>query len=244
MWWSGFLARVTSVPIRYEYAKGGTVSIPANDKRKEKFLKVNPYNPAGCGIKKIRDPKRTAYTPQVEYAGLPKFTRTPPGFGFINRAWKSRLKLAGTYDEAWIKHQHPLPPHDFDPYYNQAAHPELIMDGYLKGGSRIELLHLLEGEAVQSFEIPDLKLVTRVQMHTGEIFKEMNLDTILIDINGEEGAEPGVFLSWRALVPRPLEAEATDIMLVPEKNTTEDHHGIGWHRGQVMLMLLSGIGVR
>ncbi len=217
MWWPGFLAKVTSVPIRYEQAKGGTVTIPANEKHQEKFLKVNPYNPAGCGIKKIRDPQWTVYTPQVKYRGLSKFTRVPPGFGFINRAWKSRLKFAGTYDEAWVEHQHPLPPHDFDVRYNQAAHPELVMDGYLKGGSRIELLHLLEGEAVYSFEVPDMRLMTRVQMHTGEIFKEMNLDTIIIDIDGEEGSEPGVFISWRALIPRPLEPDAVDIMMIPEK---------------------------
>jgi len=225
VWWSGFLARVNVVPIRYEYAKGGTVSIPAKNKRKEKFLKVNRYNPAGCGIKKIRDPKRTAYTPQILYRGLPKFTRIPPGFGFINRAWKSRVKLAGTYDKKWIKNQHPLPPHDFDPFYNQAAHPELIMDGYLKGGSRIELVHLLEGAKKQHFRLPEMRVFTRVKMYTGEILKEMNIDTVLIDIDGEEGKEPGVYISWRASVPRPLEAEATDIMIVPEKNTTEVKDG-------------------
>lgn len=225
VWWTGMRHRAERVPVRYERAKGGTVSIPARGKRKEKFLKVDPYNPAGCGIKKIRDPKWTVSVPQITYAGLPKWTRVPPGFGFVNRAWKSRSKLAGTYDEAWVERQHPLPPHDFDVRHNQAAHPELVMEGYLQGGSRVELLHLLEGEPLQWFEVPDLELIARVRMHTGDICRKMNLDTVLVDIDGEGGAEPGVFVSWRALLPRPLEPDAAEVMMVTRQEEEEVKHG-------------------
>lgn len=220
IWSPSFRSKATQVPIRYEKAYGGCIMIPAKDDHHEdEYIKVDPYNPIGCGIKKIGDPEQTVYSPQIEY--LEKMnTKVPAGFGFINRAWKSRSDLAGTYDQAWVDNQHPLPPHDFNSDYNQGAHPELIMKGYLKGGSRIELTNLREGEPVQTFELPQLELLARLRTHTGDMYQTMNLDTLIIDVDDEDKAKHCVYASYRALTPQTQAIEAAEIMLIQDNEVT------------------------
>jgi hypothetical protein len=214
-WLPGVREKAVRVPVRYERAKGGTVMLK-EEEGGERCLKIDPYNPVGCGMKKLRDPEGTVFAPQVVYLDTPEAKRVPPGFGFINRAWESRTEYAGTYDEAWLENQHPLPPRDFDLRYRQAAHPELVMEGHLKGGCRFELLHLLEGEAVHAFTLPELTLLSRLRTHTGEFYAKMNLDTLVVDIGGEAKEEHRVYVSWRAQLPTALEADAAEIMLIGE----------------------------
>jgi hypothetical protein len=217
IWSTSLRDKSTSIPIRYEKAKGGCIKIPAkNEDESDKYLYVNPYNPIGCGIKKIRDSEQTVFSPQVLYLKKPHH-KVPAGFGFINRAWKSRTDFAGTYDEKWIEKQHPLPPYDFDIRYNQAAHPQLIMDGYLKTPCTFELTNLREGESIQKFELPHLELLSRIRTHTGDIHQKMNLDTLIIDIDDEDISKHCVYASYRALTPKTQEINAAEIMLLQNK---------------------------
>jgi Uncharacterized protein conserved in bacteria (DUF2169) len=51
----------------------------------------------------------------------------PVCFSAVGRAWLPRRQLAGTYDDAWLKTQWPLPPLDFDDgYWNCAPQDQQV----------------------------------------------------------------------------------------------------------------------
>ena len=211
LWLSLGRKKEVSIPIRYERARGGTISKSYKNKYKSpKVLYVNPENPIGCGIKKIGNPIKTVYAPQIFYAD--KKHSAPAGFGFINRAWKTRVSKAGTYNEQWLEHQHPLPPKDFDDSYNQAAHPELIMDGYLRGGANFHLDNLTPNNLIRSFTLPDYSFISRTNTHTGEIYKEMNIDTVIIDLEGENSDNFRAYISYRSRTPKTQAVTSVDVL--------------------------------
>lgn len=124
----------------------------------------------------------------------PSFT----SFGVRNRTSKARLTYAGTYDEKWLKHQHPYPPHDFDYFYNQAATPELIMEGYLSSGTKIGLHNLLCENRTDGFHIPELHCFSEFTSPLNDTTRyKMNMDTLLIDIEDEDPRSWAVYASYR-----------------------------------------------
>ncbi len=211
IWVPHLKTNVTSVPIRYEKAYGGTIKT-----KKDKIIKTKVYNPVGCGIRKTRDASNLAYSPQINYLHR-KFTRIPAGFGFIGRTWKNRLKYVGTYDQNWLDNQHPLPPHDFDYLYNQAAHPELVMDGYIQPQTTIELYNLTKHKRKVYFKLPKYELIARLQFHTGEIFQKMDLDTLVIDIDHENETQNCIYASYRTRIEKIHKIIGSQIMLLQDK---------------------------
>lgn len=220
VWSNPLREKAHHVDVRYERAYGGTVK-KESDEGEETILKSNLFNPVGCGLKKFNNSEKYIMSPQITYLNK-AHKNIPAGFGCINRAWSSRVPLAGTYDEAWIENQHPLPPHDFDYAYNQAAHPELIMQGYLKSGSTIELINLMPGKSEHYFKLPSLKMLSRIRLNTGDIYQEMNLDTVIVDIDTLDTNTYALYLSYRALTPITQEVEEAEVMLVPENTTDTD----------------------
>lgn len=211
LWLTFGRKKVLSVPIRYENAYGGTIMKPLKKKEKTaKCIKVDPYNPVGCGMKKISDPKKTVFAPQIFYVGQKH--KTPAGFGYINRAWKTRLPYAGTYDKEWLDSKHPFPPEDYDPYYNQAAHPELIMEGYLRGKATFRLENLSPNNEIKSFSLLDYSLLSRVVTHTGELYREMHIDTVIIDLDGEGIDDYRVYVSYRSRTPKMEEVTSVEVL--------------------------------
>lgn len=105
------------MPIVYERAYGGT----------DDNGRTDPRNPLGVGFHHARSMDRAVKThaPNVTYANEPFRSPSdkprPAGFGVIGRGWHPRLPLAGTYDQAWIDNQWPLPPKDFDTRHNLCA---------------------------------------------------------------------------------------------------------------------------
>jgi hypothetical protein len=105
------------MPIVYERAYGGTDDNGRTDLR----------NPLGVGFHHARSMDEAVKTqaPNITYANEPFQSPSdkprPAGFGVIGRGWHPRLPLAGTYDQAWIDNQWPLPPKDFDTRYNLCA---------------------------------------------------------------------------------------------------------------------------
>ncbi|CAN7245181.1 DUF2169 family type VI secretion system accessory protein [Acidovorax sp. LjRoot117] len=96
-------------------------------------------NPLGVGHTSSSDSRQ----PQQELQGTPyRGGNYPPvHLGPVGKAWLPRRALAGTYDEAWLKHQWPLPPGDLDdgfwncaPVDQQIRHPE--------PGAQIALINL------------------------------------------------------------------------------------------------------
>ncbi len=66
----------------------------------------------------------------------------PVGFGFCGRGWHPRAKHAGTYDEKYQKERAPRIPLDFSYAFYNAAHPDLQVEGYLRGNEDVELINL------------------------------------------------------------------------------------------------------
>lgn len=202
------------IPIRYEYAKGGVLSQKKDEEGKLVPHKVNHYNPVGCGKYRHRE-EDEACSEQIFYTDGVNL-KVPPGFGFIHRSWKSRLALAGTYDQEWIDNQHPLPPHDFNFLHNQAAHPLLIAKDYIEAGSRIELDNLIAEEPLSYFTVPEFKLLSRVTTQTRQELAVLMLDTLLIDLDGDK-EEYHLYASYRAYTPLFDKVEQIELILIEEE---------------------------
>jgi len=185
---NGLREATSSVPIRYIYA--------------QKSTKYNPIE------------KESDYANQIFYADGTS-SKVPAGFGFIHRSWKSRLDLAGTYDEAWIKNQHPLPPHNFSYLHHQAAHPRLMVKDYIEAGSKVVLKNLIKEELDSYFVVPEFKLLSRIKTQTNSTMEILMLDTLLIDLDEEE--EYVVYASYRAYTPFKDEIEEVELMLIEDK---------------------------
>jgi hypothetical protein len=81
----------------------------------------------------------------------------PAGFGFYGRGWMPRLKLVGT------PHAEPDPqerarglPSDFNYAFFNGAHPDLQVQGYLKGNEEVELRNL-SSDAFHEFQLPGIR---------------------------------------------------------------------------------------
>ncbi len=110
----------------------------------------------------------------------------PTGFGFYQRAWQPRASLAGTYNQLWRETRRPLPPEDFDPGFYNAAHPDLQVEGYLKGNEPVQLTHLTPG-GKEEFNLPRIAMHCWVQRQPSDPYDPaeeealtMNLDTLLL----------------------------------------------------------------
>jgi hypothetical protein len=66
----------------------------------------------------------------------------PVGFGFYGRGWYPRVKYAGTYDDKYQKERAPKLPRDFSYASYNGAHPDLQVEGYLRGNEEVELVNL------------------------------------------------------------------------------------------------------
>lgn len=209
------------VPIRYENAFGGEAVKREADKE-EQYFAVCYSNPIGTGLLHRKHPDKVVAAPQILSPDEPidKFnpykTCTPQGFGFYHRAWDLRLPLAGTYDEDWQENQWPLPPHDFDQAFNQAAHPDMIVDGYLKGNETIRLFNLLPNQKRHEFVLPKCYVLQRYVVSGKPVFLPHFLDTVIIDVESENHEDWAVYLSWRSLVANKNIDASSIMMLVPE----------------------------
>ncbi|TIM32614.1 MAG: DUF2169 domain-containing protein [Mesorhizobium sp.] len=126
-----------TMPIVYERAYGGT----ASDGRSE------PRNPVGVGFHHAAsaDPAVRTQAPNIIYPGEPYLSPSdrpaPAGFGALGRGWKPRIAYAGTYDQAWVDTQWPLPPKDFDARHNLCAPADQHLPR-LAGGEEVSLVGL------------------------------------------------------------------------------------------------------
>ena len=208
----GVRESVKEVAIRYELSKGGTLGIKEDEEGKKIATKVDLYNHIGCGNYPNYEDDLPC-SEQIFYAdGLN--IKAPPGFGFIHRSWKSRLDLAGTYDDNWIKNQHPLPPHDFTYLHNQASHPMLMAKDYIEAGSKIELRNLIKESSIAYFTIPEFKLLSRLKTQTDSRWEVLMLDTLVIDLESED--DYIVYASYRAYTAFYDQVVSAELMLIEE----------------------------
>ncbi|WGS51123.1 DUF2169 domain-containing protein [Paraburkholderia sp. D15] len=109
----------------------------------------------------------------------------PAGFGAVGRAWAPRLALAGTYDDAWLKHRWPYLPKDFDfGYWNCAPADQQIP--YPSPNARIELWNLtspdLTPDGRLSVALPGHRPFVLLRFKNGYMLPfRMLLDTLIVD---------------------------------------------------------------
>lgn len=171
------------IPLVYERSFGGLDSSNPDPEQQE----VESRNPVGLGFraKKSRVPVKGSKLPNLEdpkgFIKSPDDRPKPVGFGFIGPAWQPRLAFAGTYDETWQKSRMPLLPLDFDKRFFNAAHPDLVYRGFLKGNESVKVSGVsLEGPI--QFSLPDfVPSCTAETKETGSQQLEMKLDKLAID---------------------------------------------------------------
>ena len=191
------------IALRYEDAYGGGYATPSEEDPYD-YCTLDAYNPIGVGKHDKHIPKEKKREPLISFTEERlRQEPYPAGFGMIYRAWKSRLQYAGTYDDDWLNHQHPLSPHDFSYRYNQAANPALQLDSYLDIHSHIKLTNLTGAKETVAFRIPDVILFN--EQHTNSLRRKvhnMPIDTVLIDIENEDKDQWAVYISYRSFIKK------------------------------------------
>jgi hypothetical protein len=193
---------VTRLPIRYEQAFGGMVTVydPETERDRTAFDDRNPIgigywpdwtHPEARRRKRVPVPCITSPSETLAFGKA----LTPQGFGPICRTWQPRLALAGTYDEKWQAGRWPNLPHDFDFGYWNCAHPDL-QTPFLTGDEEIHLMNLTP-EGAMKIALPGCHPFVLVRYTKGEIHeKRSRLDTVFIEPDKRR-----IRLVWRTVVP-------------------------------------------
>lgn len=182
-----------SMPLVYERAFGGIHEV---DPGKQEIL-VMAENPVGRGFKGKRSNSELKDTllPNLEdpakLISKPGDRPRPACFGCLAPYWEPRKSFAGTYDEAWQKSRSPYLPDDFDPRFFNAAHPDLICQGYLRGGEPVRITNM-SPRGPLAFNLPVCEFEVSIRI-AGKIENPpLNLETVLI-----EPGESRFSMLWR-----------------------------------------------
>jgi len=194
---------ITELPLHYEYAYGGLLE-RGPDKNGQPIIDDNARNPLGRGWidREFTDHTVPQPAPQIELASDPVIDPyhgyTPQSLGPIPCAWEPRLPLGGTLDDDWEKNVWPNWPKDYSFAYHNSAHPDLICSDYLKGDERIRLLNLCAGSRELRLDLPGDRMSIDFVREDGSLErKQMNLDTVFLDIAAPARRDCHVFLTWR-----------------------------------------------
>ncbi len=136
-----------AMPLSWERALGGPGFAP---------------NPVGAGLAPVvragaqvsllpnlEDPQRLIRAP----GDRPRPACTTP----IARTWPERMRLAGTYDAAWLSQRYPGLPADIDWEYFNAAPADQRIEGYWRGDEEIVLVNLVLGQPSLRCRLPGLR---------------------------------------------------------------------------------------
>ncbi len=181
------------IPLVYERAFGGRDNADS-DPEKHSYEPGNPYGTGygafveGKKLPNLEDPDRCIKDPGD--------TVSPTGFGFIGPECEPRMRYAGTYDEGWMKKRMPLLPEDFDPRYYNAAHPDLIAQGYLNGDEPVEIINASVNGHLK-FNLPGTLPPEAVVVMKDETRHGINTNLDTVIINTDENI---LFLLWRGNV--------------------------------------------
>lgn len=196
------------VPIRYEYAYGGTYRRDDQEFRYE-------LNPVGRGFVDLRhrDRKDPVPAPQIETLDEPiraiDHPYRPAGFGPIPKHCLPRRSRCGTPDAKWIDERWPLRPLDFDFNYYNCASEGLRYEGFLQGNELVVLTNLTQHGDLR-FQLPSLdQLVFSVDAAGAFVLEPLILDTVHIN-----AIKTQVSLTWRATFLRP--APPTMVQFTPK----------------------------
>lgn len=161
-------------PIVYERAYGGAT---------EDWSVIEQRNPSGVGVAKRAADLIDTPAPQIEHPARPHKSagdkHPPVGIGAIMSHWTPRKELAGTFDDAWKEARMPLMPKDYDPRFNNVAHPSLVLPSPLAEGTPVAILGMTLG--LFHFVVPRLPVLFRARFdRSGPITMTASPDTLLV----------------------------------------------------------------
>ncbi|MBN1853271.1 MAG: DUF2169 domain-containing protein [Pirellulales bacterium] len=191
-WTLGEIEPTASVPIRYEYAYGGSFGEGDN-------LTIFDANPVGTGF--VADGKKDpVQAPQLLPIDVDSLEFRKPvgvaGFGPIAPNWSPRREKAGTFNVVWEKTRWPDLPEDFTFDFYNTASSGLTLPGFADGTETVQLINMSRQGDIQ-FKLPHFELATLVRFEDGRVIPApVNLDTIHIEM-----PENRVYLSWRGVFP-------------------------------------------
>lgn len=155
-------------------------------------------NPVGRGFAGTRKPEEMNGVPLPNLEDPAQLIRAhtenpaPACFGFCAPNWHPRALLAGTYDDDWKNTRAPFLPKDFDKRSLNMAHADLVYPGFLEGDEPVHITGMHPGGPIQ-FDVPRVKLVTRITIAGKEENPEFTLETLILEPN------PMTFsMVWRA----------------------------------------------
>lgn len=191
------------VPIRYENSFGG-MQERAKDGGKIEYIAFE-RNPIGTGWidKELTDHTTPMRAPQLEsFTGGniddPYQIYNPESLGPIPPAWLPRRPLGGTYDQNWIDNIWPHWPPDYDFNYHNSAPSYLQYPNYMRGDEHVQLLNLWPDRSLLQFSLIGEQPIIKALRETGKREqKSLNLDTVYIDLLGENHFDVRVYLTWR-----------------------------------------------
>ncbi|NTX40939.1 DUF2169 domain-containing protein [Myxococcus sp. CA033] len=198
-----------SLPLRYEYAFGGTTASG-----------YEARNPVGRGFyatakEALDKPLPSIEAPEALVRGWAD--RPPPrGFGPVARHWQPRLGWAGTYDAAWVEKRAPLWPRDFDERFFHAAPDGLRAATHLRGGEPV-VLEGVSPDGPLAFPLPEHQLVARCIFAGRREKRRMVLDTVRL-----EPEERRLVLTWRATFPAHRQLATHEVSVVRLWQSGED----------------------
>lgn len=205
------------VPIRYEYAYGGSCRKTNEDGEVIEYLGLDERNPIGRGYLHKDDKCKQLLVPQVENLDSPIKSPLddyePQGLGYIPRTWQPRRQLAGSYDEKWLAEKHPLLPDDFSTEHYRAAPPKQALKQYLKGGETVVLKHFSSESPYIRFKLPEYRFYSSLINHSKKLItlQPLELDTVLFDIESDVIDHWMVHLSWRGQHILPPDAKQLEL---------------------------------
>lgn len=111
----------------------------------------------------------------------------PVCFAPVHPSWPARLRLAGTYDQAWFKTRWPWLPEDFDWGYFNAAPAQQQIEGYWRGDERVWARHLHPAHPYLEAQLPGLQPLCFLEIRRGEAVAftpvALRCDTITLDMD-------------------------------------------------------------
>lgn len=219
------------VAIRYEAAYGGSSKKYDSNGKFVKYLSYDKRNPIGVGNNHSKEKNGYHVAPQIESLKQPigdfYANYSPQGFGFVHRTWQPRLKLAGTYDDKWLKEKHPLLPDDFDLDYNRSASEGMALKHYLKGGEEIKLKNFLSKYGMIKFKLPLYSFYSSLTLSDGGLLVQpLELDTVLLDIETDDINDWRIYLSWRGQHILPDNAAELELFGIENTKKEKTTHGI------------------
>lgn len=186
-WWVASRPKpIERVPLRWEYAVGGTDRTP----KRESNHSLDLRNPLGRGFRARGSKLKRAGSPLPQILD-PRRPREPIGFGFVGGHWRPRRRWAGTYDAAWQEERCPLLPGDFDERFFNSAAPGLTAKGRLVGGEPVEVLGCTRGGRL-AFALPTVKWTAGAVLDGPPEPVPMALDTVTVDTDAMK-----LYLLWR-----------------------------------------------